>query len=190
MPTETGGGSPIGPEATGEAGGGSPITPISTGETGGGSPLDFSAPPYPPLYFREPYASAAYAERFPFDPAYPEDGGLLCEVQGPWPIAGPYRVRLRDQDGNYYGAKYTEGCYGAVLGLGDAIYANASRQFIRFAFPRCPRGTYDLVVDWDGGASSFESLQAVRSVPRTFLQFAQVLLGAPAYGAYLELVLG
>lgn len=155
------------------------------GEAGDGSPVTFSAesPEDFPIALREAFQSDDNFTTFGFDPAYSDDGGQLCEAQAAWPSGGPFRVQLRSQAGVLYPEDDT-GCYGGVAALGDEVYANASRRILRFAIPRVPRGTYDLVFTWAGGV--VEKATALRVVPRMIPRITDRILRAMAVGTWME----
>lgn len=181
MPIETGSGSPVG-YTTGEAGEGSPVWSGVPAESGGGSPV-WRTLEEPALLFRlrAPYTTEAEAALFPYEAAYSEDGGELVEVASTWPTFGPFTVQLRTPAGTLFP---TGGCYSAVPGHGSEIYANASKEYLRFAMPKCPRGTYDLVITWaDGGT---EQANAVRVVPRMVPEFTRKVLVYAGVGAFME----
>lgn len=167
-----GAGSPVPP---GDAGAGSPPS-AGVFDAGAGSPLSYSVDgPQLAMVLRPPFLSRAEVERRGFEAVYPEDGGVLVELQASWPIEGPYRVQLRDALGGLHPAT-DRGCLSALRGQRDALYTNTSRDFLRFAMPQCPRGTYDLVVTWEGGGAVKTS--ALRVVSRHPLpQTAQLLMG-------------
>ncbi len=165
MSIDAGSGSAVPPL---DSGAGSP-TPGVLGDTGAGSPTAFTALA---MVLRRPFSREAAPD---FDPAYPEDGGSLVEVAADWPSGGPFLVRLRDALGNYHPA-VDQGCSSAVPGQGDACYANASWRYLRFALPRLRRGTYDLVVSWDEGASYAVKDSALRIVPRRLVAHTSAML--------------
>lgn len=82
-----------------------------------------------------------------------EGGDLVTLAGGEFPIRGPYTVRLFDKAGVFYGAPGCVGCYGGVAGLADALYANASREFLRFAMPIVPQGAYGVEITWNEGTN-------------------------------------
>lgn len=183
MSVETGAGSPVG-YTTGEAGEGAPVLPsaIAGAESGSGSPVVRTVDSeWLIVRMREPYATAAQAATYPFDPAYSEDGGELAEVESAWPTLGPFTVQLRTPAGTLLP---TGGCYSGVPGQGSEIYANASKTFLRFAMPKCPRGTYDLVITWDGGGT--ELANAVRVVPAMVPEYTRKVLTYAGVGAFME----
>jgi hypothetical protein len=173
--TDTGAGSPLPPS---DAGAGSPLG--ASGDMGFGSPLAFSSDgPQLAITLRPPFTSRADLERRGFEAVYPEDGGELVELMAAWPIAGPYRVQLRDAAGALFPAA-DQGCLAGLRGRGDHLYANTSGDFLRFAMPRLRQGTYDLVVMWEGSTTIKTS--ALRVVARHPIPYtAAMLLGIGTY---------
>lgn len=181
MSLETGAGSPVAP-LTGDTGEGSPPSVIEGADTGSGSPVLFTEPaPLLTVRLRQPFATRAQEAAFPYVPAYSEDGGELVEVEASWPTPGPFTVQLRTPAGTLFP---TGGCYSGIAQQGSAIYANASQQYIRFAMPKCARGTYDLVVTWADGAT--ELVDAVRVVPRSVPEFTRKVLLYAGVGTFME----
>lgn len=184
MGLDTGFGSPVGP-ATGEGGFGSPVSPTYAleGETGFGSPVFYTEDePQLPMVVRGAFQTAADYARYGWDPAYSQDGGALVEVEAVWPSSGPMTAWLRDADGTLY--PDANGCRSGVPGQGAALYPNESLRFLRFAFPRVPLGTYDLVVEWDSGGATLTG--AVRAVPRSVPAFTRSVLKYAGVGLWME----
>jgi len=185
MAIETGFGSPVGPSA-GEAGEGSPVSAdyALVGESGEGSPVIFTEDaPSLPVLVRGAFQTAASYARYGWVAAYSEDGGALVEMEAAWPVHGPYTVWLEAQDGTLYPDAST-GCYSGIATHGDACYANASRRFLRFVFPRCPIGTYNIVVQWETGGTTADA--ALRSVPRMVPAFTRQVLRYAGVGTWME----
>lgn len=177
MSVETGAGSPVG-YTTGDTGEGAPVGPVESAETGSGSPVP---EPLLPMTLRQPFATRAQAAAYPFTAAYSEDGGELAEIEASWPTRGPFTVQLRTPAGTLLP---TGGCYSGIPEQGSTIYANASATYVRFAMPKAPRGTYDLVVTWaDGGT---ELANALRIVPRSVPTFTRKVLLYAGVGTFME----
>lgn len=149
MPRETGFGSPPDDPDGAETGFGAPVDPDAPdGESGYGEPLIYTSADSLGMTLRRAFTGTAENERRGFDPAYAEDGGEIVEVKAAWPISGPYMVKLRDMAGTLY----PDGSYArsGVPEQWDQLYANASRDYLRFALPKLPRGVYDLLFAWEG----------------------------------------
>lgn len=181
MTIETGAGSPVGP-AGGDTGEGAPVAPFSGAESGAGSPVLFTVPEPPLLIRMRPaFATREQEAAWPFVAAYSEDGGELAEVESSWPTRGPFTVQLRTPAGTLLP---DGGCYSGIPEQGSTLYANASLQFLRFAIPKAPRGTYDLVVTWGDGGT--ELANAVRIVPSSVPQFTRTILRYAGVGTFME----
>lgn len=188
MGLDTGHASPIPTSGgEGETGHASPIPSglgFAGGESGHASPIVYEAEDLPlPVTLWRAFQSQDNYDTFGFDPAYSADGGELCEAHAAWPTSGPYLAQLVGQDSVVYPGA-SEGCYGGVPGLADALYTNASGQILRFAIPRVPQGTYDLKFTWADGETTQEN--ALRIVPRQVPRATHALLRAPVLGPWLE----
>lgn len=90
-----------------------------------------------------------------------DDGGQVIRAVADWPIVGPYRVELVDAAGTSYG------CYGCRAGEGDAgpdCYTDTGRQWLTFASPRLPVGTYALRVTWVDGTQQTTTVEGAVTV--------------------------
>ncbi len=182
MAVDAGSGSKIPPN---DSGAGSP-TPGISGDTGAGSPTAYSSSSGPQLGIvpkSKPFGSEEEAARLGNDAAYSEDGGALVELVADWPTAGPFGVRLRDATGALFpGADLP--CLAGIPGDGRDVFANASQRYIRFALPKLKRGTYDIIVSWEGGSTVTES--ALRVVPRQVPMHTTAMLVAFGTSPQLE----
>lgn len=154
-PADSGAGSPT-PGVTGDTGAGSPTQLSSSSDSGGGP----GSGPQLNMALRRPFSTDAEHARHGFDPAYPQDGGQLAEIEAAWPTDGPYAVFLRDADGTAWP------CQSGKLGQGAEIYPNESKEFLRFVVPKLRVGTYDLLVSWSGGSAlAAKALRVVARAP-------------------------
>lgn len=90
-----------------------------------------------------------------------DDGGQVVELVSAWPIRGPYRVSLVDQDGTEYP------CYGLTFGPGadgDLAFADVTFTRLRFATAAVPVGTYSCRVTWLDGTQQEVTLSDVFDV--------------------------
>ncbi len=179
---ETGFGSPVG-AAVGETGEGSPVTAYAAvGDTGFGSPVAFTEDePWLPMAIRGTFQTQSQFARYGWDPAYSCDGGQLVEVEASWPTRGPFTVYLRDAEDALLP---DGGCYSGLQGFGSECYANASQQYLRFAFPKVPVGTYDLVVQWEDGGTELDN--ALRAVPVMVPAYTRSVLKYAGVGLWME----
>ncbi len=163
MTVDAGSGSKLPPN---DSGAGSPVPGIS-GDTGAGSPLVYSSESGGQLTIEvkgpKPFVSEEESARLGVDTAFPEDGGALVELAAAWPTLGPFAIRLRDATGALFPSADLP-CLSGIPGAGREAFANASQRYLRFALPKLKRGTYDILIAWEGGSTV--KLAALRIVAR------------------------
>ena len=83
---------------------------------------------------------------------YPDNGGSRINIQGPWPVHGPFRVRLLDAftAAPFPPTSKMPGCYGGP-GLLSAAQTDSRRRVLSFYTPPLPPGLYDIEITWNPG---------------------------------------
>jgi len=96
---------------------------------------------------------------------YPDDGGEIITVGASWPIDGPYRIRLIGADATQFPSVLY--CYSGIKGQGSVLYADFTKETVKFVQPPCPAGVYDIKIEFGAAYGNTVTLtDAIMVYPR------------------------
>ena len=81
---------------------------------------------------------------------YPDNGGVVCAISGPWTslTAGSFVIRIRDELGTLLPSS-SRGCAAPeppLAGPGDVLVPGPYDNQLQFCLPSAPPGVYDILV--------------------------------------------
>jgi len=104
------------------------------------------------------------------DSRYPDNGGVVCAISGPWTslTASAFVIRLQDELGNLLPSS-SRGCPAPeppAAGPGDRLVPGPYDNQLQFVLPSAPPGVYDILVYNQATGSLLYTYAAVLVVVR------------------------